>query len=89
MRTTLGDSWFEAAKELQWMYRCDGVKFSFLQRVHKNNLGTILMGQYSEFSYKAGSVALIKGFDVKGYLVLISPRALTEDELFDLSIKLA
>jgi len=86
----LSSSWYDLVdQELLWLYRCDGVRFNFGERVHQRNLGTTFMGNYSEFSYKPGSTSLLKGDDLQGYLILIARRALTEEELFDLSIKLA
>ena len=84
----LSNSWYDVVdKDLLYLYRCDGVYFYFGERVHQMNLDKMFIGNYIEFSYKESSIPLIKGSDVKGYLVLIARRALTEDELFDLSIK--
>jgi hypothetical protein len=86
----LSNSWYDVVdKDLLFLYRCDGVRFSFGERIHQANLDKTLVGNWSEFSYKKSSIPLIKGGDVKGYLVLIARRALSEDELFDLSIKYA
>ncbi len=84
----LSNSWYDVVdRDLLWLYRCDGVRFNFGERVHQGNLDSTLVGLWIEFSYKEGSTPLIKGNDVKGYLVIIARRALSEDELFDLSIK--
>jgi hypothetical protein len=84
----LSNSWYDVVdKDLLFLYRCDGVRFNFGERVHQSNLDKTLAGNWSEFSYKESSIPLIKGYDVKGYLVLIARRGLSEDELFDLSIK--
>lgn len=86
----LSNSWYEVVdRELLWLYRCDGVHFNFSERVHQKNLDAAIDGNWSEFSYKAGSTPLIKGFDHQGYLVLIARRYLEENELFDLSIRYA
>lgn len=86
----LSCSWYDVVdKDLHYLYRCDGVRFNFRERVHQGNLDKVIQGYYSEFSYKEGATSLIKAFDQKGYLILIARRRLTEDELFDLSIKYA
>jgi hypothetical protein len=86
----LGDSWYEVVdRDLHYLYRCDGVRFNFGERIHQGNLDKAISGNYSEFSYKEGATSLIKAFDQKGYLILIARRRLSEDELFDLSIKYA
>lgn len=86
----LSNSWYDVVdKDLLWLYRCDGVRFNFGERVHQGNLDKVIQGNYSEFSYKESSTALLKAFDQKGYLILIARRRLSEDELFDLSIRYA
>ncbi len=86
----LSNSWYDVVdKELLWLYRCDGVRFNFGERVHQGNLDKAISGNYSEFSYKEGYTSLIKAFDQQGYLVLIARRGLSEEELFDLSIRFA
>jgi hypothetical protein len=86
----LGDSWYEVInREVLYLYRCDGVRFNFGERVHQANLDKSFQGNWSEFSYKEGSTPLIKGFDKQGYLILIARRRLEENELFDLSIRYA
>jgi hypothetical protein len=72
---------------LLYLYRCDGVYFNYGERVHERNLDKLFPGNWIQFSYKEGSVSLIMGDDLKGYKVILSPRPLESDELFDLSIK--
>ena len=80
MVTMLGDSWFEVVdKEMLWLYRCDGVRFNFGERVHQRNLDKSFTGNYSEFSYKESSIPLLKGFDRQGYLIIIARRSLEEN----------
>ena len=84
----LSNSWYDIVdKDLHYLYRCDGVRFNFGERIHQGNLDKTIEGFYSEFSYKEGATSLIKAYDKAGYMILIARRALTEDELFDLSIK--
>jgi hypothetical protein len=86
----LSNSWYDVVdKDLLWLYRCDGVRFKFGERVHQGNLDKTLVGNWSEFSHKKSSIPLIKGSDRMGYLILIARRHLSEEELFDLSKRLA
>lgn len=86
----LSESWHELVdSDLLYLYRCDGVYFNYGERVHKHNLDKTFQGLWSQFSYKEGATSLIKGFDQKGYKILIARRMLTADEMFDLSIRFA
>jgi hypothetical protein len=71
------------------MYRCDGVRFRNTHRIRSKDIEEVFVGNYVEFSYKPSSLALLKGFDNEGYLIILAGRELTGDELFDLGIRLA